>query len=86
MHTLIYHLSRNSDEAFDVGQFKGLTGNNILAYSRTLKPEFYLYVTLVNFNAEEASYDFSGQFGNYETGIVYFCTKGTNGTYPPRYV
>ena len=79
MHTLIYHLSRNYDEAFDVGQFKGLTGNNILAYSRTFNPEFYpTYVTLVNFNEEEASYDFSGQFGNsVQTGIVFVSTKGT---------
>ena len=78
MHTLIYHLSRNSDEAFDVGQFKGLTGNNILAYSRTVNPEFYLYITLVNFNAEEASYDFSETLGTkYQTGIAFISTYGT---------
>merc|ERR1711935_876512 len=71
--------ARNSDDAFDVGGFKGLTGNNILAYSRTYNPEFYsVFVTLVNFSWEEASYDFSGNFGNtVQTGIVYVSTQGT---------
>ena len=71
--------ARNLDDAFDVGGFKGLTGNNILAYSRTYNPEFYsVFVTLVNFSGEEASYDFSGNFGNtVQTGIVYVSTQGT---------
>ena len=62
-----------------MGGFKGLTGNNILAYSRTYNPEFYsVFVTLVNFSGEEASYDFSGNFGNtVQTGIVYVSTQGT---------
>jgi len=73
--------ARNSDDAFDVGQFKGVTGNNILAFSRTFNPEFYqTFVTLVNFNGEEASYDFSGNFGNtVQTGIIY--VSSTQGTY-----
>ena len=69
--------ARNSDGALDVGGFKGLTGNNILAYSRTLT-EYSVFVTLVNFSGEEASYDFSGNFGNtVQTGIVYVSTQGT---------
>lgn len=72
-------ISRLSDPAFDIGAFKGVTSNNMLAYSRTFNPTFYpTYVTLANFNNEEATADFSGNFGNsVQTGIVYVSTKGT---------
>ena len=74
--TLIF--SRNSDPAFDVGQFKGVTRGNMLGYSRTFDPTFYpTYVTLVNFDNEQGTQDFSGEFGNsVQTGVVYVSTGG----------
>ena len=70
---------RNYDPAFDTGMFKGATANNMLAFSRTINPDFYpTYVTLVNFNNEEATADFSGNFGNsVQTGLVYVSTKAS---------
>ena len=72
-------ISRNSDPAFDIGKVKGVTQNNILAFSRTYDPTFYpTYVTLVNFNYENASADFSGIFSDaITTGVVYLSSQGT---------
>ena len=72
-------IARNSDPAFDVGQFKGVTRNNMLAFSRTFDPTFYpTYVTLANFDNDQATADFSGEFGNsIQTGVVFVSTKGT---------
>ena len=68
---------RNSDPgAFDEGGFKGVTRNNILAFSRTYNPDFYpTYVMLANFNQQEAMADFSSHF-EIQTGLVYLSTGG----------
>ena len=64
--------ARKSDLVFEFGQFKGITVNNILAFSRTVDIFYYETVTFVNFNSEVAYYDFSQDFGNrFQKGIVY---------------
>ena len=74
--TLIYE--RRADLVFDIGGFNGMTGNNILAFSRTEPRLYYDTVTMVNFNSNEASYDFSETLGTkYQTGIAFLSTHGT---------
>ena len=74
--------ARKSDLVFDFGEFKGLTVNNILAFSRTVDLFFYQTVTFVNFNSEQVTYDFSEFFGyKFQSGLVYVSTQGTGEGY-----
>ena len=74
--------ARKSDLVFDFGEFKGITVNNILAFSRTVDLFFYQTVTFVNFNSEKVTYDFSEMFGyRFQSGLVYFSTQGTGEGY-----
>ena len=74
--TLIYE--RRADLVFDIGGFNGMTGNNILAFYRSVDYFPYVFVTMVNFNSNEASYDFSENFGTeYQTGVAWISTNGS---------
>ena len=70
--------ARKSDLVFDFGEFKGITVNNILAFSRSVDLFFYQTVTFVNFNSEQVTYDFSEIFGyRFQSGLIYVSTQGT---------
>jgi alpha-glucosidase len=77
--------ARYVDPAFDIGDFFSATQNNVMAFSRTYNPDFYpTYVTVVNFNREETSVDFSGQLNtNINTGLVLLSTMGSNSAFAP---
>ena len=74
--------ARKSDLVFDFGEFKGITVNNILAFSRSVDLFFYQTVTFVNFNSEQVTYDFSETFGyRFQSGLIYVSTQGTGEGY-----
>ena len=76
--------TRSADPAFDVGAVNIATQNNVMAYSRTVNPDFYtVFVVLVNFNTESTAVDFGGQFTEtINTGFVIASTLGQDSQYP----
>ena len=76
--------TRSADPAFDVGAVNIATQNNVMAYSRTVNPDFYtVFVVLLNFNTESTAVDFGGQFTEtINTGFVIASTLGQYSQYP----
>ena len=76
--------TRSADPAFDVGAVNIATQNNVMAYSRTVNPDFYtVFVVLVNFNTESTAVDFGGKFTEtINTGFVIASTLGQDSQYP----
>lgn len=75
---------RYSDPAFEVGGVKGITRDNVLAFSRTYDQAFYpTYVTVVNFNDQDTTVDLFGEFNSVvESGAVLVSTSGSQGNNP----
>ena len=60
-----------------------MTQNNVLAFSRTIDPVyFHAIMTLVNFNSEATSVDFTNQLNlDNNPGSVILSTLGVNSTF-----
>ena len=77
-------MAKNSDPAFDVGALKISNQNNVLAYSRSVNPDFYtVFVVLINFDTKSTTVDFGGEFSDSkDTGFVLVSTLGDQSQFP----